>query len=299
MTTYLISCDNWLAVMSFLAPPPNRPNTTTSRRLWRLQLMDPWKAFWHTQNTRHVSLPLSDVWTVFIDRPLFNNGLCSLSSFCRSSPQTSTETVTPPSLMLALASPSMTTLSSWSHGAILNPRITFTFTCINSHRLGLIPFLSLVPNQVWQRVWIQQPRLWPDGSHGREGVKPNWPSLLYATSHILLMPELCLCNKTFWYRTLCPVSSDSRLTSPVPERKSPTENKRKIFKLVTNHLFCFFVSVQRPVLFLLGRSGGVRAFLSAVLKHCGQWWNKVLSLWEPWPPFSLLSQQSRLCLISF
>lgn len=34
----------------------------------------------------------------------------------RSSPQTSTVTPAPPSLMLALASPSMTTLSSWSHG---------------------------------------------------------------------------------------------------------------------------------------------------------------------------------------
>lgn len=42
--------------------------------------------------------------------------LTSLSLSCRSSPQTSTVTATPPSLMLALASPSTTTLSSWSHG---------------------------------------------------------------------------------------------------------------------------------------------------------------------------------------
>lgn len=246
-------------------------------------------------------LTLTDVWAVFIDRPLFNNGLCSLSSSCRSSPQTSTETVTPPSLMLVLASPSTTTLSSWSHGATLKPQIAFTFTCINSHRLGLIPFLSLVPNQVRQRVWIQQPRLRPDGSHGHQGVKPNWPSLLYARSHILLMPELCLCNKKFWYFRLC-VQFHQIVNSPhlCLRGKVPQRTKEKysnwwpiiyiFFFYLFNSLFCSCLD-------------GVE-----VWEHfCLQCWSTAVSgeikssvceihdlLF-----FSLLSQQSRLCLISF
>lgn len=52
----------------------------------------------------HIDL-VRDLWMILFLHP------------CRSSPATSTATCTPPSLMLALASPSTTTLSNWCHGA--------------------------------------------------------------------------------------------------------------------------------------------------------------------------------------
>lgn len=83
--------------------------------------------------------------------------------------------------------------------------------------------------------------------------------------------------------TLCLLPSDSRQPpalyawGKVPQRTNEKDlNWWPItFLYLLNSLFCS----------CLRWSEGVRAFLSVVLKYCSQWWNKVLCLWDSWPPF--------------
>lgn len=122
----------------------NRPNTTTLRRWWRLQLMGPWREFWDTRSTRYVLVPFLRSFVLFISLS-HEYGICSLP--CRLSPQTSTATVTPPSSMLALASPSMTTLSSWSHGTP-SSWIAFRSKCLLSvTTIESVLFIFMFPNR--------------------------------------------------------------------------------------------------------------------------------------------------------
>ena len=104
--------------------------------------------------------------------------LTSLSLFCRSSPQTSTVTAAPPSLMLVLASPSTTTLSSWSHGTPLSwMGFKSKYLLWQTRTDSFLLFL----NQVRQWVRLQQPCLRPDGPHGHQGV--NQASWSAVTTH--------------------------------------------------------------------------------------------------------------------
>lgn len=143
-----------------------RPSMTTSRRLSRLHLRDPWRESWDTQRTRYKKyksfwiihnnwyaltnqLCVRHIWATrwchecinlkmsLQFRPFFhlfrifikniirtvdlyflknNQSLMYTSSLLRLCPQTSTATLTPPSLMLVPALLLTTTLSSWFHG---------------------------------------------------------------------------------------------------------------------------------------------------------------------------------------
>lgn len=195
---------------------------------------------------------------------LSSNERSPLRCPARLSPQTSTVTVTPPSLMLVPALPSTTTLSSWSHGTP-SAWITFSSSSISKYTYWL-PFLFL--NQVRQRVWIQQPCLRPDGTHGCQGVKrPANRRHCTVTSPTFSLYQILTFN--------------SKTSTPVRCLKEKSHKEQKRFKLVTNY---FFVLTSCSV--LVWWSWRCES-LSVVLKYCSQW-NKVLFV-RFMPPSYLLS----------
>lgn len=135
---------------------------------------------------------------------------------------------------------------------------------------------SVFSHQVRQWVRIQQPRLRPDGPHVFQGVNWRLPSRLHVTSQTFSHDATVVpFAKRHWDLCLC--AQFLQIVDP------PQATEEKCHSNKKNVSFFFFCETPCTVL----AWDGVLVWERFCLRCCAQQWNKVLHLWDQWPPFSL------------